>query len=285
MHNRFFDLFEHSPFIFHSIDENGNIVHVSNRWLHFFGYTREEVIGKKSTFLLTEESKKYAEDIVLPEFFKNGECDSIQYQYIKKDGSTVDMLLSAVVSTDIDGKKYSIALLTDITDNINDQKELEIHRNNLEELVRIRTEELHIAMDMYRTLARTCPVGIMRTDRYGKCEFVNQEWTDMTGQTQSDAAIDGWLSAIHEFDRDKVKAILDDAVANNKELTEEFRLINDKNEITWVLCSGDIVNGGNNGHVITFTNITKRKEILPQLMSLQKTMKDEAIKRNIRNGG
>lgn len=178
MLDNFFDLFENSPFIFHSINENGEIVRVSNRWLKFFGYSREEVIGQQSTFLLTEESIKYAKDEVLPAFFRTGECDSIHYKYIKKDGTLVDMLLTGVIAKNEEGKPYSIAVLTDITETVNDKKELEIHRNNLKELVRIRTEELHVAMDMYRTLARTSPVAIMRSNEYGKCEFVNKKWTE-----------------------------------------------------------------------------------------------------------
>ena len=282
MYTEFFELLENSPFIFHSIDENGCLTHVSNKWLEFFGYEREEVIGKKSTLYLTETSRKYAEEVILPSFFKIGKCDSVHYQYIKKDNSVVDMLLSGVMIEE-NGKKHSIAFLTDITEQIKDQKELEEHRNNLEELVKQRTEEMNIAMEMYKTLARTSPVAIMRTDESGKCKFVNQRWIDFTDQSKEEAKDDGWMNAIYEEDKQKIKNIWIDAVLNRKNWTEEFRLINKDGDILWVLCSGNTVNG-KCGHVMTFTNITKRKEILPQLISLQKSLKEEAVKRSIKNG-
>jgi PAS domain S-box-containing protein len=269
-------LFENSPFIFHSIDEDGFLTYVSEKWLTFFGYTREEVIGKKSTFHLTEKSKKYAVSIVLPTFFNTGSCDFIQYVYKKKDGTFVDVLLSAIVIEE-DGIKHSMAFLTDITDRVKEHRELEEHKNNLEELIKIRTRESDESMELYKTLARTSPVGIMRTGPNNECVYVNKKWTQLTGQPHKDAVGDGWLNAVHEDDRLMVEELWKVSSTKVKNWTEEFRLIHKNGKISWVLCSGNCVKY-NHGYVISFTNITKRKIILGKLECIRESMKTDTIR-------
>ena len=67
--NRYRYLYQNTPVMLHSIDREGKIISVSNYWLEKMGYTREEVIGRKSVDFLTPESRKYAQDVVLPEYF------------------------------------------------------------------------------------------------------------------------------------------------------------------------------------------------------------------------
>ena len=43
-----------APVMLHAIDAGGRVVSVSNRWLEVLGYTRDEVIGRKSTDFLTD---------------------------------------------------------------------------------------------------------------------------------------------------------------------------------------------------------------------------------------
>ena len=285
MYNKLVTVLEHGPFIFHATDGNGKIVHVSDEWLKLFGYNREEIIGKDSTDFLDKKSRQYMEETILPRFYETGICEPFDCVYVKKDGTPVNIRFSAISVDNIEiEEKYRIAILTDITENISNLRELDRYRHNLEELIRIRTEELHIAMDMYKTLARTSPVCIMRTNADGECEYVNKKWKQMTGQTRKEALGRGWLDAIYEEDRNKVTNIIQSATTKNSEWTEEFRVIGKNENVSWVVCSGNIINGGGAGHVITFTNITSKKEILPELLKLQKTMKYETIKRRVLNG-
>ena len=53
---------------------------------------------------------------MLPEFFRTGRCDNVQYQMVCKDGSVIDVLLSAVLRRDPSGlRQTSLAVITDIT--------------------------------------------------------------------------------------------------------------------------------------------------------------------------
>lgn len=111
-------LFAKIPAMMHCIDAHGRIVEVSDQWLKVLGYSRAEVVGRKSVELLTAESRRYAEAVALPEFWRTGEARNVSYQFVRKDGEIVDILLSAVVEADRAGQPCrTLAILTDVTAN------------------------------------------------------------------------------------------------------------------------------------------------------------------------
>ena len=109
-------LYNNTPAMLYSIDRKGKLVNVSDYWLSVMGYSREEVIGKKSTDFLTEESRTYATEVVLPEFMESGSCYNVEYQYVKKNGQIIDCILSAISEKDDQGNMLrSMAAITNIT--------------------------------------------------------------------------------------------------------------------------------------------------------------------------
>jgi diguanylate cyclase (GGDEF)-like protein/PAS domain S-box-containing protein len=105
-----------TPAMLHSIDAEGRLISVSDAWLATLGYSRDEVLGCPSSDFLTEASRRHAAENVLPEFFRTGHCDNVQYQMVCKDGRVIDVLLSAVLDTDpFNRGGTSLAVITDIT--------------------------------------------------------------------------------------------------------------------------------------------------------------------------
>ncbi|MEZ5930531.1 MAG: PAS domain S-box protein [Alphaproteobacteria bacterium] len=110
-------LYEKTPAILHSIDAAGRIVIVSDAWLSMMGYRRSEVIGRLSTDFLTLESRRYAQDVVLPAYREAGRCHDIAYQFVTKSGEVRDVELSAVSQVDQHGTFIrSLAVLLDVTE-------------------------------------------------------------------------------------------------------------------------------------------------------------------------
>ncbi len=118
-------LYEATPAILHSIGADGRVLNVSDRWLALLGYERHEVVGRASSDFLTPASQAHARDVVLPAFFRNGFCDRVEYQFVRRDGSVVDVLLSALLERDESGNTArSLAVLEDVTATKALQKEL-----------------------------------------------------------------------------------------------------------------------------------------------------------------
>jgi PAS domain S-box-containing protein len=123
---RYRSLYNSTPAMLHSIDPDGRIVSVSDRWLEIMGYDRSEVFGRKSVEFFTEASQQYAEELIIPEFFKTGHVEDVSYQFVKKNGETIDVLLTAISEKDENGNVIrSLTVSTDVTERMRVEEERE----------------------------------------------------------------------------------------------------------------------------------------------------------------
>lgn len=114
---RYRTLYEKTPAMVHSIDRDGRLVSVSEYWLRSLGYSANDVIGRNLQDFMTESSRRYAEKKVLPEFLRTGVLEEVPYQFVKSDGSIMDVLLSAIAERDADGAVVrSLAVVIDVTE-------------------------------------------------------------------------------------------------------------------------------------------------------------------------
>jgi len=135
-------LYNETPVMLHSIDQEGRLLSVSNHWLSTLGYERDEVLGRKTSEFLTEASRRYAVDIVLPAFFRTGVCTDVPYQFVKKNGEIIDVLLSAIAERDEVGRVFrSLAVMVDVTARKRAEHEIE----TLNATLAARAGELELA--------------------------------------------------------------------------------------------------------------------------------------------
>jgi PAS domain S-box-containing protein len=147
---RYRSLYHHTPAMLHSIDMQGTLVSVSGYWVEVMGYKKEEVVGKRLTEFFTPASRRHAEENVFPQFFKSGYCKDVPYQFIKKDGEVIDVLLSAISDRKEDGQPVrSLAVSIDVTERKRAEEalsrakeELSRYSKELEAEVRKRTIEI-----------------------------------------------------------------------------------------------------------------------------------------------
>ena len=127
------NLYCRTPVMMHSIGTQGELIEVSNLWLENLGYERGDVVGRKSTDFLTEESRRYAQEVVLPQFWQNGRVENVPYQFVRKDGSRIDVELSGIVDFSSHGsERQSLAVLNDVTDRNRALQALERKNEELE---------------------------------------------------------------------------------------------------------------------------------------------------------
>ena len=178
--NRYRSLYHNTPAMLHSIDSDGQLVSVSNYWSEVLGYNEDEVIGRNLTDFLTPESKNYAEDVVFPQFFRTGFCEDIPYQYVKKNGEIIDVLLSAIGEQDEDGNFIrTLAVSIDVTERNRAvealrvaKEELSVYSKDLEKQVSIRTREI-------TNILKYTPDVVYVKDRDGKYVLVNSRFEEL----------------------------------------------------------------------------------------------------------
>ena len=102
--NECFDIvFDDAPVMMHSIGKDGRLIKVNRRWLASLGYGREEAVGRQSVDFLSKESRIRAIVDTLPLFWRVGSAHSIGYQFVRKDGQVLNLLLDAEL-LDIPGR-------------------------------------------------------------------------------------------------------------------------------------------------------------------------------------
>ena len=99
-------LYNSTPVMMHSIDPEGRLLSVSDCWLETLGYERSEVLGHHSVEFLTPESRQHALEVVLPRFFQTGKSKDVPYQFMKKNGGVIDVLLSGFAERDAQGEHH-----------------------------------------------------------------------------------------------------------------------------------------------------------------------------------
>ena len=113
--DRFRHIYENAPVMMHSIDETGIIRNVNKKWLEVLGYSKEEVLGRTISFVMTPESASRAVSTILPQYWRDGSVRDVPYQYITKDGTVIDVLLDSVVMEDPVWGKTSLSVVRNIT--------------------------------------------------------------------------------------------------------------------------------------------------------------------------
>lgn len=199
-------LYEATPAMLHSIDTAGRLLTVSDTWLSKLGYTRDEVIGRPSIDFLSPTSREYARTVVLPAFFRDGRCDAVPYQFLRKDGSVMDVLLSAIFDPD---DQCSFAAIEDVTEQLAAKAALEDQQQRLA----IATEANQI--------------GIWEWDLSNNRLIGNDILLEIFGHHRdgnSDNTFD-WTACMHADDAVFVRAAISDAIANDAPFDVDFRIV------------------------------------------------------------
>ncbi len=178
-------LYHHTPAMLHSIDPEGNLVSVSDYWIETMGYRRRQVVGRPLTDFLTPESRRYAESQVMPEFFRHGFCKDVPYCFVKKDGTTMDVLLSAIADRDDQGRiQRTLAVSIDVTERKRAeqalrlaQEKLKRYSQDLEQQVRKRSSEI-------AAILKYTPAVIYMKDQKGRFLLVNSRYQELFGVSQ-----------------------------------------------------------------------------------------------------
>ncbi len=168
-------LYNETPVMLHSIDRSGRLVKVNDYWLRTMGYDRAEVLGRKVTDFYTDSSRRYADEVVQPGFFRDGSCRDVPLQFVKKNGETVDVLLSATGERDATGAVLrSRAVITDITERKQAERQLQEYSEKARQY-------FDIAGVMFGVLDADGRVRIINPRGceilgYGHDEIVGQDW-------------------------------------------------------------------------------------------------------------
>jgi PAS domain S-box-containing protein len=96
------DLYDNAPTGYHSLDAEGRIVRINRTELNWLGHTPDEVIGRPFTDFLTPQGREvFAANFTI--FMQTGHVRDLEFDLVRKDGSTMSVLISATATFATDG--------------------------------------------------------------------------------------------------------------------------------------------------------------------------------------
>ncbi|MBW7888578.1 MAG: PAS domain S-box protein [Bacteroidetes bacterium] len=119
---RYADLFEHSPDMYHLVNREGIIVSCNQTESQMLGYLKSDIIGKPLASFYPEDERKQIKDNLSLAFEKLQELRGHEEQLVKKDGTIIDVSVNtSLVLSDSGEPIFMRCVVRDITE----QKRLE----------------------------------------------------------------------------------------------------------------------------------------------------------------
>jgi len=188
------DLYNKAPSGYHSLDADGMVARINDTELSWLGYTRDEVVGKPFSNLVSPETVEvFARGFAALKDL--GTVSNLDFDLLRKDGSVLPVSLSATTMRDSDGNyAMSRSTLFDITE-----------RTRLEEE---RDRIFMLSKDLL------CVAGF---DGYLK--RLNPAWELTLGHTLQELTASPFLDFVHPEDREATLAAFDRIVTTGAEVT------------------------------------------------------------------
>jgi len=143
-------------------------------------------------------------------------------------------------------------------------------------------QSLHEREISFSALARIAPVGILRFDAVGRCNYANERWCQMTGFTIDEAIGEGWIEAIHVEDRANIVSQWSAMRRKNEPFREEYRLRAKDGSIRWVAGEGAALRGYSGealGFIRAVTDITPHRQLEEQLVAARQALEQRVRER------
>jgi len=144
---RYRDLYHSTPAMLHTIDGDGCIKDVSDRWLMKLGYQREQVVGRSIIDFMSSESQESVLGDGLENLINAGDSKNVPREMITRDGDILDVVMSATTERDAEGNVISVLVASkDMTQRNRGESRL---REAYREIERLK-EELENERDYLR---------------------------------------------------------------------------------------------------------------------------------------
>lgn len=229
------------PSLMAYVDQDGKYVFVNKAYQEWFGRPREYFEGRHPRELLGAEAFALIQPHV--EAALSGRQVTFEARIPYKNGPLRYVTVTYVPHLLQDGRVVGfVGWVTDITE-LRNREEAQAKR--------------------YDVLSRISTVGIFQSDSRGDCLDVNQRWTEITGLSVEEARGQGWASALHPEDRERVFREWYEAARVRRDFRSEYRFRRPDGRITWVLGqASELLDpaGQVSGYVGTVTDITDLRE-------------------------
>ncbi len=210
------DLFENAPCGYASALPNGRISKINRTLATWLGFTNEQLVGRRFLDLLNLAGKVYYETHFAPMLRMQGFFNEVALDLVRADGTTLPVLVNAVVREDAAGGVRFIRITVfNASDRRRYEREL-LEARRLAEAATAALRDLNANLearvaDRARALERAwrlSPDLLAIADAQGTLLAVNAAWQDLLGWAASDLIGQNFVTFTHPEDLEPTRAAL-----------------------------------------------------------------------------
>lgn len=228
-----------------------------------YEYKPHEAIGQNVSMLYLTEDLPLLQSSVLIPLLEKG-THELELRIQTKSGNILYISLRLSLVRDALGKPiHMIGCSNNISDRKRAEQELEQLNHQLEDRVEQRTALLRESEQRFISLAAAAPVAIFRINQDNNCTYVNEFWTQITGQEADVALGYGWIETVHPDDREQIHQQWTQAIEQQVPYQGEGRCIRPDGTISFYYCQTSPEfddHGVFIGYIGTLTDITDHKQ-------------------------
>jgi PAS domain S-box-containing protein len=162
------DLYHRAPCGYHSVDTSGRFVEMNDTALQWLGYTRDELVGKKTIFDLETPASRKAGLQAFRRLKRGEPIKGLELELVCKDGSSLTVSLNASPILDAGGRLVrSRSAYLDVSDRVRTQQAL------------VRSEA------RLQAILNFTPATIFLKDVQGRYRLVNHQFERSFGLPQA----------------------------------------------------------------------------------------------------
>ncbi len=185
-------------------DENGILTYVNNRVSEMFGYSRDEMIGRRVIDFLDHENQEILKEQIARR--REGKPGSYEIVWTAKDGRKISTILSSQPILDDEGRfQGSFGVVTDITKR------------------KLAEEALRESEEKYKTLVESSHDMIFMVDLEGTFLFTNEATGTTLGYSEEEIRGTDGFALIHPDDSEAVRARFSRLAEGKREDNIEYR--------------------------------------------------------------
>ncbi len=273
-------------------DRDSVYVSCNRNYARDLGIEPSEIVGKTDYAFFPEKmAEKYVADD--QRIMKLGNAEDFEEEYVGKDGH--DLIVNTIKTPIKDKNGNSVGILGifwDITQRKRTEEELERYRNELETMVKARTDELKRAItqlqeeiqerkraeqalrdseEKYRLLVSNANDAIFIAQD-GIIKFPNLKTQELTGHTLRELADTPFIHLVHPQDRDMVLERYERwLVRDTVPTTCSFRILHSEGKALWVQMNSALITWEGKPAVLNFVrDITQQRRVEARLRQRQK---------------
>jgi diguanylate cyclase (GGDEF)-like protein/PAS domain S-box-containing protein len=205
---------------------NGKLKYVNPSFEKMFGWRSEELLGKPLPIIpnhLHEESNKMRAQLL-----NGGHINAFEAEYVRKDGSTIDVSVTVSPLKDAYGQIYAFAAITrDISERIHSQKILQEKDEQYQ-------QALELSEKRYRLIAENSTDLIRIVDINGMNRYVSPSHEHVLGFKPEELDGKRFDEIIYPADKEMINQIYQNHFPTPQEIKVEYRFQHKNGSCVWL---------------------------------------------------